>query len=103
MYEIIPEKTTRKLLNISQPAFTRSEVIEGEYKITSRTISPSRTSVETFIHEPFPMLTKLMEATSGLNVKPPTSSEASIVASYAFGGHFDCHVDAVRFIIAYAY
>ena len=100
MYELITENTIQNLLNFSQPTLSRSKVTKDYHNSDSDEefglILSTRTSVESYVYEPFPMLSKLIEATTGLSVTPFTSSEEFLVASYACGGHFDCHLDAVR-------
>jgi hypothetical protein len=61
--------------------------------------STVRTSVEGWVYAQFPKLTKFIEALTGLVVMEPLASEAYLVASYAFGGHYDCHLDAVSYKI----
>jgi len=57
--------------------------------------SPVRTSAENWVREPMTKLTELIEFTTGLSVLKSTSSEDYLVATYSFGGHYECHLDAV--------
>ena len=57
--------------------------------------STVRTSVENWVRDPMTKLTELIELATGLSVSKSTSSEHYLVATYSFGGHYDCHLDAV--------
>ena len=104
MYEVITETTMKEMFHIAQSEFRRSEVAVTTYDENGNeelgtAILSTRTSVMSNVEEPFPKLTRLMEATTGLSVSPVTSSDDYfLVVSYSFGGHCDCHLDMVKYV-----
>ena len=99
MYDVVPDSTIKELIQLSHSSLSRSLVVnETEEGGEPQHASSFRTSVEAYIKKEFPRLTSLTEAITGLSVKPPSSSEYYVVASYTSGGHYECHVDAVRYI-----
>ena len=89
-----------KLVQTSQPNFATPKE-QGHYSEDEDDekgfFSPSITAVDSFFEGgPLPGLAKLTQAATGLSVSPITFSEEFLVSSYAFGGHIDCHLDAVK-------
>ena len=94
MYDVISESDMRDLRAESRKKLKRSAVVDTE-KPGVVFESLVRTSVEGWVYKPYPKLSKFIEFVTGLSVEPVLSAEAYLVAEYAFGGHYDCHLDAV--------
>ena len=100
MYDFITESTLKQLMIQSRLLVKRSCVVDVPGERGTEVVSSIRTSVESSVfNTPVPKLTKLIEAITGLSVEPQSSSDEYLVASYAFGGHYECHMDAVRLLL----
>ena len=82
----------------AEPSLTRSTVVD-ESRAGGRKLSIARTSMSGWIPDhfraPFTAVPKRIGAITGMNAKGPTAAEDLQVASYAFGGHYGVHMDAV--------
>ena len=97
LYDVLTDSTIKELFRLSQKWLKRSLVVnENDAGEPMEEVSKVRTSVEGVIPKRLPELTKLIEAITGLSVARPSSAEYYAVASYVLGGHYECHVDAVR-------
>ena len=95
MYDVISESSIQDLRERSHSVMRRSKLTK-DGNPGGRLDFSTRTSVDGWIYTPVPKLTKFIEVVTGLSVEPFLSSEAYVVAQYAFGGHFICHLDSVR-------
>jgi prolyl 4-hydroxylase len=97
-HDVLSETNIQTLLS-SADKLERSAVLDNVSEDDSKNyVSAVRTSVESRIQNPMWRLTKLIEDITGLVVAPWTASESYLVAQYAFGGHYDCHLDSVSSI-----
>ena len=85
-----------RLKQEAEPSLSRSTIIwsKGEFEL-----SEGRTSmnawIEDHIKQPFTSIPKRISAITGMNALGPTGADLLQVASYAFGGHYNAHWDAV--------
>jgi len=111
MYDLLTESAVKNLMDWASPKLERSRVLAEKSVLdgTGNQLTPFsnvRTSVEAFVRKDdtvfdqvFQGMSKLVEIATGLSVVPRSSSERFLVASYSYGGHYDCHLDAVRLIL----
>ena len=97
-YDIIGDKMIELIKQAVEPSLNRSTVVD-ESRVGENKISEYRTATSTWItdhaRQPFTVIPKTISAITGMNSLGTLGAARLQVAAYAFGGHYDVHVDAV--------
>ncbi len=84
------------VMELAEPLVERSKVVNRMDNRVSDAVSEARTSVGSSVIFNIQKLTDFIEVITGLRVEPWVTSEPLQTAYYAVGGHYSCHLDAVK-------
>ena len=97
-HQVLGNKMIDKIKRQASPQLARSTVIDEQHK-GSRKVTMQRTSLSAWIPDihmqTFKPVPRMIQTLTGLDTMTMGAAEDLQIASYAFGGHYEVHMDAV--------